>query len=103
VLPGTGITLKFQGGQLSGFAGCNTYNGGYQATPNPDGSYTVTIQGQLAVTGQMCPPEVMDQEALYLALLQAANSAVMQGNQLTLASSEGTLTYFQAGTAPTPR
>jgi heat shock protein HslJ len=58
VLPGTSITFKFMAGQIEGFAGCNTYNGSYTATPNPDGTYAVTITG-LFTTGMACPAEIM--------------------------------------------
>jgi heat shock protein HslJ len=37
LLPGTGITLEFLEGKIAGFGGCNSYNGAYTASPNPDG------------------------------------------------------------------
>jgi heat shock protein HslJ len=97
VLPGTAITLQFQGGQLAGFAGCNSYTGGYTVTQNPDGSNAVTISG-LTNTGMACPGDIMQQEQIYLSMLGAVLAGQIQGNILNLNSPQGELTYYQAGT-----
>jgi heat shock protein HslJ len=97
VLPGTAITLQFLQGQLAGFDGCNSYSGSYTATPNPDGTYSVTMSGLLG--GAMaCPPEVMDQASAYLALLSTVTIAQIQGTAVTLIAPNGTLVYYQSGT-----
>jgi heat shock protein HslJ len=97
LLPGTGIALQFQSGQIAGFAGCNSYTGGYTATPNQDGSYSVTITG-IVTTSMSCPAEIMDQESKYIALLSAVTIAQLQGNSLTLISPNGNLVYHETGT-----
>ena len=95
VLAGTEITLHFGSGQISGFAGCNNYNGGYTASQTGEGTYNVTITG--ITTGQMaCPEDVMNQESTYLSMLQSATSAQFQGDTLNLNTSQGSLNYTAA-------
>jgi heat shock protein HslJ len=93
-LEGTVITLQFLGGELAGFAGCNTYAGSYTATVNDDGTYSVTVTG-ITNTQVACPQAVMDQEADYLAALGQVTSAQVQGNTLVLSYPGGTLTFFE--------
>jgi heat shock protein HslJ len=97
VIPGTAITLQFLGGQVTGFSGCNSYNGGYTAVDNGDGTYSVTITG-LTSTSAACPGDVMKQESGYMAILGSVTGAQVQGNVLTLNSPQGSLTYHQVGT-----
>jgi heat shock protein HslJ len=97
------ISLQFLGGLIAGFAGCNTYNGGYSALLNPDGTYSVTITG-VTTTAMACPEEIMKQESAYLALLPTVVAAQLQGNILNLSYPagstypQGSLVYHQAGT-----
>jgi polar amino acid transport system substrate-binding protein len=81
----TRITAEFNNGALSGNGGCNSYSGSYTAT---DGTITV---GPLAVTMMMCiePEGVAEQEATYLAAVQAAAYYTLDGSQLTLSDATG--------------
>jgi heat shock protein HslJ len=90
-LPGTQITLQFAAGQFSGFAGCNSYQGAYTNTANPDGTYSVALSG-MTTTAMSCPEEIMAQERIYLAMLSTVTTAQIQGDMLTL--------IFPAGAAP---
>jgi heat shock protein HslJ len=65
ILPDTDITLRIEGGQLSGSAGCNEYSANVSEAA---GALTVS---ELAVTEKACtePAGVMEQETLYLSLL----------------------------------
>lgn len=86
-LTGTKITAKFeQDGQLSGFAGCNTYTSSYQAGSNQ----SLTL-GPIATTMKSCtePIGIMDQEAHYLNSLQTAASFKTEVGQLTLQDGAG--------------
>ncbi len=77
LLPGTSITLLFEGGNLSGSAGCNHYGGTY--TSSPDGGFAL---GEVALTAMLCiePDGVMEQEQRYLqALLNARSHATLDG------------------------
>jgi heat shock protein HslJ len=93
LLPGTAITLQFLQGQLSGFAGCNTYNGGYTASDNGDGTYSVTID-RVSASRLSCPADLMAQESSYLTALQQATSAAVQENRLTLNYPNGALVFY---------
>lgn len=69
LLEGTEITAVFgEDGNLTGSAGCNTYNTSYQVEGR-----NISI-GPVAITQMMCsePAGVMDQEAKYLQALETA-------------------------------
>ncbi len=77
-LPGTSITVTFQEGEISGFAGCNNYTGTYTIA-----GANLTIGG-LQTTQQACSPEVMAQEELYLAGFATAFRYAIADGRLTL-------------------
>ncbi len=92
VLQGSEITAEFgEDGTLSGSAGCN----GYTASYTVEGD---TLQiGPPASTRKMCsePEGVMEQEASYLAAIQAAATYERRGDTLTLRDANGsTLAKF---------
>jgi heat shock protein HslJ len=93
LLPETAITLQFKQGELVGFSGCNTYSGGYTATLNDDGTYTIAI-GQLQTSRLSCPKDIMDQEHEYLTALQQATLATIQENMIILDSPSGKLNFY---------
>ncbi len=85
-LASTRIDARFgTDGALSGFAGCNDYNAGYQAG---DGKITIS---PVAMTLKFCaePDGVMDQEGLYVNLLQNASGYVVEGTTVTLQDGTG--------------
>jgi heat shock protein HslJ len=102
LLPGTAITTQFLNGQLTGFAGCNTYNGTFTATANGDGTYAVVIES-LSSGRQSCPPDIMTQEANYLAALQQTNLAAIQENMATMSSPASALVFYLIGPQVSPR
>ncbi len=80
-LPDTNITLKFQEGQATGHAGCNSYGGAYGVE---GGRLTIA---QVAMTLMMCvePPGVMEQEMAYLEALQGEGLAYqLAGDRLQI-------------------
>ncbi len=88
VLIGSELTADFgTDGTLSGSAGCNNYNGGYEV----DGD-KITI-GPLASTMKMCnePEGVMDQESQFLAALESAATYKIEGARLELRTADGAL------------
>jgi heat shock protein HslJ len=88
VLAGTKLTANFDStGHVSGFAGCNDYNGPVKAAPP-----TVAI-GPLASTRKACatPAGVMEQESAYLAALASARSYSIQGTVLELRTADGAI------------
>ena len=88
VLNGTKLTANFDtGGHVTGFAGCNDYNGPVKATPPK-----VSI-GPLASTRKACsePAGVMEQESAYLAALASAASFSIQGRTLEFRTASGAI------------
>jgi heat shock protein HslJ len=88
VIGGTELTAVFGAdGNLSGTAGCNSYNAAYTT----DGQ-AIHI-GPAATTRMYCgePQGVMDQEAQYLAALGSAATYSMSGSQLDLRTAGGAL------------
>jgi heat shock protein HslJ len=86
-LPGTEVTAVFGAdGTLAGTAGCNTY----RATYDTDGA-AITI-GEPAATKKACttPEGVMEQELAYLSALPLAASYTVEGDRLSLLTTEGT-------------
>jgi len=91
-ISGSEITALFANGQVSGSAGCNSYQGAYQST-QADGRNTIAF-GPLATTRMMCDQSLMDQENLYLAALEAATEYTIEGFALTITYPGGTLLYY---------
>ncbi len=83
-LPGTSLTLLFSPeGQVNGSSGCNTYRASYTVA----GAF-LAITPPLG-TSIMCEPEVMEQEAAFLAALVSAGSFEIQGSNLYIADAAG--------------
>jgi heat shock protein HslJ len=88
VLTGTKLTANFDtSGHVTGFAGCNNYNGPVKATPPK-----VSI-GPLASTKKFCsePAGAMEQESAYLAALASAATYSIQGPTLELRTAAGAI------------
>ena len=88
-LPGSQITLRFENGQVSGNAGCNSYGGTYQINGNQI-KFEQVISTMMACTDQ----SMMDQESAYLGFLGKVQSFALAEGQLQLYRSDGeTLTF----------
>jgi heat shock protein HslJ len=88
VLDGTSLTMVFgNDGKLSGSAGCNSFNAGYQAEGG-----VLRIDAP-AATRMMCaqPEGRMAQEAQFLAALTTASQARREGDRLELRTASGAL------------
>jgi heat shock protein HslJ len=97
-IPGTTISLNFGNGFLSGFGGCNNYNGTYRV---PGNSNNVQVD-PLTSTGALCSEEIMNQEQAYFTALQSASSFAINGSTLTLTTASGPLVFNVAMVAPAP-
>jgi heat shock protein HslJ len=86
-IEGSSLTATFDGDNVSGLAGCNSFSGGFTT----DGD-SIEI-GPLASTMVFCDG-VMDQEAAYLTLLQSADSYSVDGDTLTLEVDGGAVLEF---------
>ncbi len=90
IIPGTEITAVFgDSGNLSGSSGCNSYTTGYLTNG------TGLSVGQLGGAPQFCaaPPGLMEQEQLYRLVLSSASGYTVDGQQLTVRSGRGQLTF----------
>ena len=83
-LQGKNITIEFNAeGRASGFAGCNTYGGGYTVDGN-----SLTF-GPLISTMMACEPALMTLEQAYLAALAKTASFQITDGQLDLMDANG--------------
>jgi heat shock protein HslJ len=84
VVPNVQITLKFNNdGTLSGFSGCNNYNGRYNLTgQTTEFGKTITI-GPFASTAMYCA-DTADLESKYLASLQQTKTYSITNNKMLL-------------------
>ncbi|MFN8473148.1 MAG: META domain-containing protein [Anaerolineae bacterium] len=86
VAAGTEITAIFgTDGKLTGSAGCNSYNAGYQTTGT-----NIQIEPP-ASTKKACAQAVMAQEAAYLAALPNASTYTIRDDTLELRDATGAL------------
>ena len=84
VVSGSEVTADFEQDDMSGWTGCNSYNGARVS----DGSSINTEE--LLWTERGCPSdELRVQEELFLELLVAADSFVLSGDQLVISTGEG--------------
>lgn len=84
LVPGTSVTAFFgSGNALSGFGGCNNYNGSYFVS-----GASLSI-GSITSNMMMCDTAVSQQETLYLSLLQAAATFEIQGATLIVRNAGG--------------
>jgi heat shock protein HslJ len=83
-LPDAEVTLKMEGGQVSGRAGCNQYSGPYEVSGNQ-----LTF-GLFGATQMYCVPEaLMDQEGAFLTALGSAASYQIADTRLLIADAAG--------------
>jgi hypothetical protein len=99
-IPGSEVTALFTNGQVSGSAGCNTYQGTYRST-RAAGRNTIEF-GPLATTKMMCDEPLMDQEGLFLAALESATEYTIEGFALSIEYPGGTLQFYDKD-GPRPR
>jgi heat shock protein HslJ len=100
VLGGTHLSARFSDdGQVTGSAGCNQYFAYFQVDA---GNITIGLPG---ATRRFCaePKGTMDQELAYLTALSSAKTFRLEGDRLTLRTSDGALAVTLVGdTASTP-
>lgn len=91
-IAGITLTARFEGGAVSGDAGCNGYSGGYAV----DGG--AIEMGPFAATLAICaePAGVMEQEAAFLIALESADTYAQSGNELVLSAAGTDVVRFEA-------
>lgn len=79
-LPGSGITLQFEAGQVSGFAGCNDYSGAIRS--GDLGRNSIEVDSITPATQKSCSGQVASQEESYLEALANASAWVYEYGNL---------------------
>lgn len=84
-VPGSQITLQFEGDRATGFAGCNSYGGTARAVAG------ALEFSEIAITAQACldPEGAMEQESEYLETLLAASAYQVAGDHLEVSDAAG--------------
>ncbi len=98
-IPGTSVSLVFANGNVSGFAGCNSYNATYMTTLAAGPTNNISI-GPVSASQSLCGEPIMNQEQAYLSDLATASSYTISGSSLTLTTVNGPLTFSAARIAP---
>jgi heat shock protein HslJ len=88
LVPGSELRITFQDGSLSANAGCNTMGGGYSF----DGA-TLQVEA-MAMTEMACDEELMAQDTFVIELLTGGPTVELDGDVLTIASDDMTLTML---------
>lgn len=94
-LAGTEITALFQGGRVTGSAGCNNYSAPYKLT-----AAALTITAPAATTRKACPQPTMQQETAYLSALAKTTAYKIEGDKLELRNAAGALVASFAAPKP---
>jgi len=92
VLPDTELTLNFEGEQINGSAGCNSYFA--DVSIEEDGKVSVGLVGSTLMA--CLDEEVTQQEGDFLATLAQVTSYTLSGNRLTLHTNDGSLQFVAA-------
>ena len=88
---GSAVTIRFDGTQVSGFGGCNTYSGGYTAK---GGKIELT---DLSMTLMACQDsELNEQETSFFITLNLVDRYTVSQESLTLRSSDVELEFIPA-------
>jgi heat shock protein HslJ len=85
------IDLRFQGDQVSGSSGCNTYGASFQAI---GGSISF---GPFRSTAMACEQPVMALESAYLRALEGSTAYQVAGSTLQLIGGASDLRFTRAG------
>ncbi len=85
LVEGTELEVVFGIATVGGYSGCNSFSGTY----GTNGS--IVRIGRLATTRLACEPEVMEQEAAFLAALEASTRIESRGTRLNLTDRDGQL------------
>lgn len=85
-LAGTAITALFQGGRVTGSAGCNNYAAPYKFTAT-----SLTVTAPAVTTRKACPQPTMRQESAYLSALAKTAAYQIAGDKLELRNAAGAL------------
>ncbi len=92
---GTLVTALFQGGRVTGSAGCNNYSAVYKMSGT-----NLTINPAVATTRKSCEPSIMQQETAFLKALNGVATYGIAGDKLELRNAAGAAVVGLAGPKP---
>jgi heat shock protein HslJ len=96
VPPDVHIDLRFEGDQVSGSSGCNTYGASFQAIGG-----TISF-GPFRSTAMACDHPVMALESAYLRALEGTTAYEVAGATLHLTGGAADLTFTKTAPSPSP-
>ena len=88
------VTLRFESGRLTGFAGCNSFSGGYRL----EGGQLVI--GQLASTQMACPEPGSSIETAFHKALSGTLRYAVDGDHLSATNASGDTLHFRREPPP---
>lgn len=77
-------SIRFEGGRISGNAGCNSFSGSYKLEGK-----SFRIEPNLAVTMKMCSPDVSKSETEFLTMLSTARFMTEDADAVYLWDKDG--------------
>jgi heat shock protein HslJ len=96
IVEGSQIEITLGDGQINAYAGCNRIFGTYRL----DGD--TLIAGPLASTRMACPADLMDQDTWLIRFLESEPELTLDGDEMTLVGSDGTLVLSSESTSSDP-
>jgi heat shock protein HslJ len=97
VPPAVHIDLRFEGDQVNGSSGCNTYGAGFQAI---GGSISFD---PIRSTAMACEQRVIALESAYLRALEGSTAYQVSGPTLHLTGGASSLSFTTASGSSTPQ
>ena len=93
VLAGSEPTIEFSddGHAVTGSTGCNTYSGDVMISEG-----TISVERVSATERACSPPQVMEQESVFLTVLTSANTLAVVGGVLELSGAGGSVLFVEA-------
>jgi heat shock protein HslJ len=90
LVDGSEVTVSFEGEGLSANAGCNTMNSNYTLEND------ILTAGPFAQTQMACADDLQQQDVWVSELLGGGPSVTLDGNTLTIASPDTTVTFEES-------
>ena len=87
-VPNSHATVKFEGDKIGGNSSVNSFGGTYRASGG-----TLTTSDLMSTLMASADPALNQQEATFATILQGESTYAVNGNQLTISSPRGTMTF----------
>ncbi len=87
-VPNSHATVKFESDKISGNSSVNSFGGSYRASGG-----TLTTTELMSTLMASADPALNQQETTFATILQGESTYAVSGNQLTISSPRGTMTF----------